>query len=288
MSTLRAWLLAPGRIESWIAEKYDTSGKRLVALRERLPAATVAELEANRPAPPDPEEHRAFVGDLFAELEAPSSEAAAAAARPYLGRALRCHEEVSQAETEEEAAWLVDDLLQALGWAAEAQDGATGTISVADYQATQRADSLFGYFLGKPEPAKHPELVGKLNRARAFRWHRWARRVAARDYLSRAAKQVAYILADFADARTGECWPSQSQLAELSGLTTRAIRDATAELESCLALVVEHESKGGRDRKRYRLLAEEVEPYAIMQAIDGAPDDPEGAPTEHEAPRLRR
>jgi Helix-turn-helix domain len=98
--------------------------------------------------------------------------------------------------------------------------------------------------------------------------------VCERDYLSRAAKQIAPLLAMFADWRSGECWPSQSQLAELSGMTTRSIRDAVKELERDLVLVVEKDATG-RGSKRYRLLYGQVEPTAVHIARWGQEEEPE-------------
>jgi hypothetical protein len=245
--------------------KRDADGARLEALGKHLDSGLLEQLAATRPQTPDANEERAFIADLLRQLgDAPTGQALHASL-PYLGRALRCYEEAAKLDSDEEAAWLIDDLLQALGWAADAQDVAAGEMVRWAYQAAQESDRDFGLFLGPEKPARHPRLIGPGESGRAFRWHRWARAVCERDYLSRAAKQLAPLLALFADGRTGECWPPRSVLVELSGMSTKGVREGMRELEADLALVVEKPAKG-RGSTRYRLLSGELTPLAVEAA----------------------
>jgi hypothetical protein len=269
VSELREYLLAPGLLEHALAMKHDADGRRLARLD--LPAEVRRQLEGSRPPAPSADDERAFLGDLLRQIEVPPSALAARAALPYLGRALRCKEKAQEVEGTEEAAWLVDDLLQALGWAADAQEAAAGNMPVADYEAGQERERDLGLFLrGDGRGARHPQLVKKGAKS-SFRWHHWARAICERGYLSRAAKQLAPLLAMFADASTGRAWPSQGQLAELSGITTRSIRDALHELEGDLSLVVEEKARGRR-HQTYRLLPVMLDPMETRIAEDGRED----------------
>jgi Helix-turn-helix domain len=271
LGELRDWLLAPGRMEQSLGFTHDTFGARLPGLRDELPADVLDHLADTRRAP-DPDRERAFLGHLLDQLGDPPTPEALAASLPYIGRALRCREEAEKREPEK-AAWLVNDLQEALGWAAEAQDTAAGEMTAADFEDAQARDQFFGFFLGKPGAVKHPKVIGGTERSRAFRWYRWSRRLGEREYLSRAAKQVAWLLADFADAK-GECWPSQAQLAELSGMSKKGVREGIRELERDVALTIAQDASG-RGPTRYRLLAVEVTPMAVSIARNGRGGEPE-------------
>jgi hypothetical protein len=57
--------------------------------------------------------------------------------------------------------------------------------------------------------------------------------------------------------RAGECWPAQSVIAELTGLSDRSVRRAVRTLER-VGLVVVLEVGVGRDPSRYRLTSPDV------------------------------
>lgn len=237
LGELRGWLLAPGRLER---------------------------LELARTPGYDADDERAFLATIFDQLAHPATTAAATASLDYLARARRCYDAARKVEHDPDAfAWLLDDLLKALGWACDAQDVAEGRMDPGAFALQQRADGTFGAFLsdatgGAVRDAWHPRPFGGPGpRAAAFRWHRWAKTICERDYLSRAAKQLAPLLAMYADAGTGECYPTQAQLARLSGMTTRAIRDALKELERDLAIVVKRPPTG-RAPALYALLSSET------------------------------
>lgn len=93
-----------------------------------------------------------------------------------------------------------------------------------------------------------------------------------------STRWVLLVLAEHANAQTGECWPSESRIATRAGIHTATVRRAIQELERDGFIVVQRMS--GRTN-RYLLC---VEPAATARAVNPAHDAPGKAPAPS-APR---
>ena len=82
----------------------------------------------------------------------------------------------------------------------------------------------------------------------------WAKRCALSQAPSPSSKLVFMVLASFVNGPDEAAWPSQSTLAEMTGLTARGVRNATKQLAAAGLIRVE---QGGGDKSiRYRLTPE--------------------------------
>ena len=81
----------------------------------------------------------------------------------------------------------------------------------------------------------------------------WAKRCALTKTPSATSKLLFMVLASFVHGPDEAAWPSQSTLAEMTGLTARSIRNATKQLEAAGRMRVER--MGGDKGIRYWLLA---------------------------------
>jgi biotin operon repressor len=86
--------------------------------------------------------------------------------------------------------------------------------------------------------------------ADAFRFYAWAHAIAQLTDVTPSAKLVAYALAH-ANARTGQCNPSQERLAASIGASRRTVSAAIANLRRIGAIRVEH---GAGNRASYQLV----------------------------------
>ena len=84
----------------------------------------------------------------------------------------------------------------------------------------------------------------------AFRWYGWARAVSRDPDLSTAAKLLAWLLADHANA-AGRCWPSRKRLLAETALTLSVLKRATAALRD--AGWIEVDAGHGDTASRYKL-----------------------------------
>ena len=87
----------------------------------------------------------------------------------------------------------------------------------------------------------------------------WAKRCALSTAPSPSSKLLFMVLASFVNGPDEAAWPSQSTLADMTGLTARGVRNATKQLEAAGRIRVER--MGGDKGIRYCLEAEVSSPY---------------------------
>ena len=86
----------------------------------------------------------------------------------------------------------------------------------------------------------------------------WAKRCALTKTGSPSSKLLFMVLASYVNGPDEAAWPSQSTLAEMTGLTARGVRNATKQLESAGLIRVD---QGGGDKSiRYWLTPEVSSP----------------------------
>jgi len=101
-------------------------------------------------------------------------------------------------------------------------------------------------------------------------------------HLGSPGQRVVYVaLTLFADAETGECWPSRETLAEHTGLSPRSVTRYVAELVRLGLVEVQatYDRRGYRAQNRYVVHDANWAPPSLVCAVDEPGDNrPEGNP----------
>ena len=102
----------------------------------------------------------------------------------------------------------------------------------------------------------------------------WAKRCALSTAPSPSSKLLFMVLASFVNGPDEAAWPSQSTLAEMTGLTVQGVRNATKQLEAAGRIRVER--KGGDKGIRYWLEAQVTLPPRVKSVgVEGKVSLPE-------------
>jgi hypothetical protein len=101
-------------------------------------------------------------------------------------------------------------------------------------------------------------------------FERWARRVGRDKQLDPVARSVLQVLATYANQRTGVAWPSQDTLADDTGWSVRAVRNALKTIERAGVLELER-CPGHATRWRFPLEATPAPPAGVDHRTPAPP-----------------